>query len=611
LALLWVLLLLVKLLFILLNRQSFSGLSFLQVPGILLAGLRFDLVMITYLNGLFILLHILPFPFRDQRIYQSILKFIFLLINIPVMLIELTDIAYFPFNNKRMTSDVAGVAGAGIRNALSFAIDYWYLLLTGILIIYILIHYYPKWDKKRTPIKYNFLLQLSLFLIGAALSVVGARGGLQTIPVTPANAAQFTDVRYAPLVLNSTYSIMYSVLNPGVAEKLYMTEMQVNSLLQKQAVYSGRADRPNIMIIILESYASEYIGYYNNGIGYTPFTDSLLKHSLVFTNGFANAERSNKSLCALLGGLPSILDDAFVNTIYSANCFKGIGTYLKGTGYYTSFFHGGINGEFKFDSFTSAAGFDHYYGKNEFGNDKYFDGNWGIYDHYFFNYTADVLNEQPQPFCSAIFSISAHHPFNVPAELKSEIPDGDKVIHEAIGYTDYALKSFFKKASVMPWFKNTVFIITADHTFGYGEHPAIYSNAAGSYRVPIAIFKGDGSIINENDSTLSQHLDILPTVLDISNYKGTANTYGKSLLRKIAPRYVIQLKNNIYQIIDERYILFFDGKTSVGLYDYVNDVSLEYNLLPNLTLKRIDMENYGKALIQDYFHSLNKNTLCN
>ncbi len=594
----------------LLNRHSFSGLTLIQIPSILLAGMRFDLVMIVYLNGLFILLHLLPFPFRDRLVYQSILKFIFLLINIPVLLIELTDIAYFPFNNKRMTSDIAGVAGAGIRNAFSFAIDYWYLLLTAILTIYILIHFYHKWDKKQTPVKYNFILQLSLFLIGAAFSVVGARGGLQNIPVTPANASQYTDVRYAPLVLNSTYSIMYSKLNPGVTEKQYMTEMQVSAILQKQATYNGRGERPNIMLIILESYAREYIGYYNNGVGFTPFTDSLLEHSLVFTNAFANAERSNKSICALLGGLPSILDDAFVNTVYSANCFNGIGTYLKSNGYYTSFFHGGINGEFKFDSFTSAAGFDHYYGKNEFGNNKFFDGNWGIYDHHFFNYTAGVLNEQPQPFCSAIFSISAHHPFNVPAELKPMIPDGDKVIHEAIGYSDYALKNFFKKASTMPWFKNTVFIITADHTFGYGEHPPMYSNAAGNYRVPIAIFKGDGSMKHEDDATLSQHLDILPTILDVSNYNGTANTYGKSLLRKYAPRYAIQFKNNIYQIVDERYILFFDGKTSIGLYDYVDDVSLENNLLSSLTLKRIEMENYGKALIQDYFHSLNKNSMC-
>ncbi|MEP7265727.1 MAG: LTA synthase family protein, partial [Bacteroidota bacterium] len=589
LGMLWCLLLIIKLLFILLNRSSFNGFTLSLIPSILFAGLRFDLVMIIYTNGLFILLHLLPFPFRDHYIYQRIEKIIFLVINIPVVIIELADTGYFPFNNKRMTADIVGVAGAGLRNSFSLVVEYWYLLIVLILFIYILFSFYTKWDRNRKPVKYNHFLQVLIFLLGSSLCILGARGGWQTIPVTPANATDYTDVKFAPLVLNSTYSIMYSVQRAGVADRNYLTEDKVRSTLNTQHIYTASGPHPNIMLIILESYAREYVGYYNDEKGFTPFTDSLMKHSIVFTNAFANAERSNKSMCVLLGGLPSLTDDAFMNTIYSSNCFEGIGTLLKQNGYYTSFLHGGLNGEFKFDSYTKAAGFDHYYGKNEFGNDKYFDGNWGIYDHVFFNYAADVLNKQPQPFCSAIFSLSAHHPFNVPAELKPMLPDGDKVIHEAIGYTDYALQLFFNKAKKMSWFKNTVFIVTADHTFGYGDHPGFYNNAAGKYAVPLFIYKGDNSLEAHDDSTLAQHLDILPTILDLGNFRGEARSYGKSVLRNDGNRYALQYLNNIFQVEDDRYILFFDGKNSKELYDYRNDLALEKNLMSNLPQKSIEM----------------------
>ncbi len=604
-------LLLAKGLFTILNFQSFPGLEIAELPKIFFSGMRFDVITLVYLNSIFILMHILPFPFRDRKGYQKALKIIFLVINIPIIAIELTDIAYFPFNNKRMTSDIAGVATAGLHRAFFFFIDFWYLFLAFGILIYILVRFYKKHHAEFRPIKYRIGIQILFFLLMGGLAFLGARGGTQNIPATPAMANDFTDVKYAPLVLNSTYTVLYSSQRKSVSPPEYLPVQQVAAFLQKGKTFNGGSNHPNIMLVLLESFASEYIGFFNNGKGFTPFMDSLLQQSYVFTNAYANAERSNKSMCVILGGLPSLTDDAFMNTIYSANCFEGIGSLLKENGYYTSFLHGGLNGEFKFDSFSHAAGFDHYYGKDEFNDNRYFDGNWGIYDHYFFEYAADVINKQPQPFCSAIFSLSSHHPFNVPADLKAKFPDGDQQIHESIGYTDYAVRLFFEKSKNKPWFKNTIFIFTADHTFPYGEHPPMYNNGAGKYRVPIAIYKADGSLAPAIDSTLVQHLDILPTAIDLAGYNGSTKCYGSSVFAKNRLPYAIQYLNNVFQVEDRQYILFFDGKKTIGLYNYIEDVACNSNLMDQLPEKRKELEQYVMSVIQDYFTSLNRNNMCN
>ncbi len=593
------------------NAASFTNIGTLTVINILSGGIRFDLTTIIYLNIVFILLHILPLPIRNHDNYQRMLKFLFLFINIPAVLISLIDTAYFPFNNKRITSDILGVSSAGLRNIFHFLAEYWFLFLLFLIIIYILNKFYVRFSINNTAARLNHLIQIVFFLIAVPILIIVARGGLQQIPITPANATDHVAVQYAPLVTNSVYTLLYSIKTPGVKEYHFLSEEEITTILQVKKIFPGDSSnfKPNVVLVILESMASEYIGYLNNGKGFTPFLDSLFKESLVFTNGFANAERSNKSMCVILGGIPSLTDDAIMNTIYSDNCFKGLGTEMKTMHYYTSFFHGGINGEFKLDSYTKAAGFDHYFGKNEFNNDKEFDGNWGIYDDVFFQYIARQIDQQPQPFCTAMFSLSSHDPFNIPKTMKGKFPKGYSSIIESIGYTDYSLRVFFDSIKNKSWFNNTLFVITADHTFGYGEHPEKYTNAAGKYSVPIAFYY-PGKNLKGHDSKLAQHLDIMPSILQLTGFKGSMRSYGNSLFPNNNDRYAVQYANNIYQIVDDRYILFFDGTKSIGLYDYRLDIPLQNNLMLNLPERKNKMENYCKALLQDYHVSLIHNTLC-
>src|SRR6267378_3616529 len=155
-------------------------------------------------------------------------------------------------------------------------------------------------------------------------------------------------------------------------------------------------------------------------------------------------------------------------------------------GYSTSFYHGGTNGTMGFDAFSRLAGFDTYYGRNEYNNEKDFDGNWGIWDEEFFRYFAHNLDGTKQPFFSTVFSLSSHHPFALPSRYQGKFKEGSLPIHKSIRYTDYSLQQFFKTAASMPWFSNTLFVITADHTGPAGS--SFYDQRYGMYQIPILFY---------------------------------------------------------------------------------------------------------------------------
>ena len=170
--------------------------------------------------------------------------------------------------------------------------------------------------------------------------------------------------------------------------------------------------KKNVFVIILESFSSEHIGALTHQIGnkntdFTPFLDSLAEKSLVF-EGFANGKRSIEGIPAILASLPTWMTEDFITSQYSSNKFNSLASILKAEGYNTSFFHGGKNGTMGFDAFSKSAGFEFYYGKNEYPDQSDFDGSWGISDEPYLQYIAKTLNTTPEPFLgSCIYAFVA------------------------------------------------------------------------------------------------------------------------------------------------------------------------------------------------------------
>jgi phosphoglycerol transferase MdoB-like AlkP superfamily enzyme len=402
----------------------------------------------------------------------------------------------------------------------------------------------------------------------------------------------------------------------AITEKEYFSNDAAKKIfdpiIQNNTFQNKKLRKLNVVILIVESLSEEYIGKLNKEKdhktykGYTPFIDSLLESSLYFRNSFANGKRSIEGIPAVVSGLPALMNDAYLTSVFSGNKINSLPILLKKYGYTSSFFHGGKNGTMNFDSYAKVAGFDNYYGRNEYNNDKDYDGEWGIYDEPFLQYTAKTINANRHPSISVIFTLSSHHPYSIPIKYKNKFPKGTLEIHESIGYADYSIKRFFDTFSKMPCFDSTLFIITADHTSIVESE--YYQNSIGAYAIPIIYYMHNSTFKGESN-TITQQADIMPSVLDFINYSDSYAAFGHSIFDTVTTHFAVSYVNNMFQLVKDGYVLQFTDDRSIALYDLAIDFHLKNNLIATNSSKAKELETFLKAYIQTYSERMIKNKL--
>ncbi|MEI6122523.1 MAG: sulfatase-like hydrolase/transferase [Bacteroidota bacterium] len=616
-----------RLLFYVLNQAYFQNLSAGELAKILFFGIRFDASAIMFINLLFIFLCILPFNFRSNKYYRLFTEIIFYITNAAGIMLNCVDLVFFRFIFRRTTFDV--VKGSIIGDDLStmfwhYLFSYWYVVLIALFLIAALIFLYRKTRHiqfvKITTLK-QFLLNTLWFVLLGASSIIIARGGFQLRPLSLINAGQYTQPQNLPLIVNTPFSIFSTIQMQSITNRNYFAEAEArkifNPIIQNKILAGQSFRKLNVVVIIVESLSKEYIGALNpdldngNYKGYTPFLDSLIGKSLAMHAAFANGKRSIEGIPAVVSGLPSLMNDAYITSVFSGNKINSFPTLLKPQGYTSAFYHGGKNGTMNFDAYARLAGFDNYYGKNEYNNDADYDGEWGIYDEQFLQYTANKMNKTKQPFFATLFTLSSHHPYTIPAKYKNKFNKGTLEIHESIGYTDYALRRFFQTCSQMSWFDSTLFVITADHSsLAQNQY---YETNLGIYSIPIIYYMHGNTALEGMPTTITQQTDILPSVLDYLHYNQKYVAFGTSIFDTTSQHFAISYLNNSYQLIKDDYLLQFDGEKATGLFNFHDDRLLKNNLLQADTKLATELSRFAKALIQEYDQRMiqNKLTDCN
>ena len=378
-------------------------------------------------------------------------------------------------------------------------------------------------------------------------------------------------------------------------------DSEINSIIKpikklNDSIYS----KPNVVLIVMESFGREYIGTFNKNkniedyVSYTPFLDSLTNHSLIFTNAFANGRQSIEALPSILASLPSF-KVPFTSSPYANQEIQSLVSVFNELNYSTSFFHGAPNGSMGFLGLSNILGFDNYFGKNEFNNNSLYDGYWGIWDEPFLDFMKNKIDYFEEPFFSTFFSLTSHEPFKVPKEYENIFPKGDVQMHQVIGYSDNALKTFFDSSKDEPWFKNTLFVITADHCnqFWY----PYYRDPINRFAIPIIFYHPDNSFSGENN-ILSQQLDIFPSIIDLVGYDKPINSWGRSLFSNEPNQpFSIHFSGTVYHFSMNNFTLVFDGETVIGVYN-INDYALNKNIINQVDYSL--EERYLKAFFQDY-----------
>ena len=586
-------------------------------------GLLFDTSAIIYTNALYILLMLLPFK---QSGYQQCCKWLYLIINGVALAINLADSVYFQYTMRRTTttvfSEFSNEGNLGSIIGTEF-IHHWYLVLLFMGVMWLL------WRLYATPKKHHALNLASLILI-VPLCVAGIRGGFTTAvrPITISNANQYTQrPTDAALVLNTPFSLIRTIgknvftipayfENEADMEAVYSpVHHPISPRLSRDSRISSDSSftRKNIVVLIVESFGREYIGALNKDLeggkykGYTPYVDSLINKSTTFRYSFCNGRKSIDGMPSILSSIPMFVEP-FILTPASMNDYTGLAGLLAKEGYETAFFHGAQNGSMGFEAFARKTGFQKYFGRTEYeaahGTDDY-DGTWAIWDEPFLQYYANEMSKMHEPFMTAVFTASSHHPFVVPEQYQKIYPEEGLEIHKCIRYTDMAIGRFFETASRQPWFNNTIFVLTSDHT-NMSDH-AEYQSDLGGFCSPIIIFD-PSQPEGKTEDKIAQQIDILPTILGMLGYSKTYLAFGIDVLNTPAEdTWAVNYLNGIYQYVKYGYVLQFDGQQTKAVYRL--DDRLMKNNLKGKTDVETKMERELKAIIQQYMERMKHNRL--
>lgn len=610
-----------RLVFFRLNQPLFPDIEPSRLFSLFRAGWRFDLSAVLFTNTPYLLLMLIPFRFREKKGYRLAAKGLYVVPNFLAYAIDLADSVYFPFTSRRTTCTVFQEFGGDDNLGKIFLHEtatHWYLVLLGVGILFLLIKAYrePAVSEKRYGWS-GYLLHTALFVAALYPVVGGMRGGfgptIRPIGINDANLYIEKPIESA-LVLNTAFS-MYKTIDENRLKEVdwFQDEKELeaafNPVIRPQA--TGPMNKKNVVILILESFSASYSGYLTEiqgerREGYMPFLDSLMQESLVFRHSFANGRLSIDALPSVMCGIPALVE-SFTLTPYANNDVRGLARELGECGYSSAFYHGAQRNSLALAGFAHKAGFLQEFSRESYGNESDFDGTWGIWDEPFLQYFKDGIGKLPEPFLATVFTLSSHHPFAVPEQYEGVFEPGTMPIHRCIRYSDYAIRRFFEEARKQPWYQNTLFVITGDHT-SRTDAPE-YLTLNGVFTIPILFYTPDGSLKGLREG-IAMQLDIKPTVLSYLGYDKPSVSFGCDLLSTAdEDTYAINYQNGTYLYYRQGYQLQFDGEQSIALYHFTEDRLLEKNLLESDPARAAEMEYRLKALIQQFNYRLIHNQL--
>ncbi len=330
------------------------------------------------------------------------------------------------------------------------------------------------------------------------------------------------------------YRQFYPTLDDDQARRRIFDEYGSSEGNMRRIASKGSEQRPNIVLITLESMSASFMERYGNGNGLTPALDSLSRRAIVFDNMFATGNRTVRGLEAVTLSLPPCPGQSVIKREQHAD-MNSTGRMLKQQkGYSVTYFYGGMS---YFDNMKSFFGSNHYdiIDKESYSPDEITFANiWGVCDEDAYDKVLKTLSEKAaadsRPFFAHVMSVSNHRPYTYP-DGRISIPPTEKIREGGVMYSDYALGRFLEKASREEWFDNTVFVITADHC----------ASSAGKIEIPLEKYRIPAMIYSPSRfapqavAKVASQIDIMPTLFALLDMEYDSAFYGRDILDEEYP----------------------------------------------------------------------------
>jgi phosphoglycerol transferase MdoB-like AlkP superfamily enzyme len=289
---------------------------------------------------------------------------------------------------------------------------------------------------------------------------------------------------------------------------------------------------PNIIQITVESLSAEFIEALNPQSQLTPNLNALVPKSLLFTDFYATGTRTDRGMEALALSLPPTPGRSIIKRPQNANLFT-LGSVLRAKGYDTAFLYGGFGYFDNMNAFFGDNGYRVIDRNSVAREDVTFANIWGVCDEDLFAWTlreADKSQASGRPFHFFVMTTSNHRPFTYP-EGRIDLPSKVSGRPGGVKYTDYAIGKFLREAASRPWFKNTVFVIVADHC---GSSAGRTEIPVENYHIPLIIYAPGGQITPGRIDTLMSQMDYAPTLLGLLGWTYPSRFFGHDV-RRIKP----------------------------------------------------------------------------
>lgn len=399
------------------------------------------------------------------------------------------------------------------------------------LITYLMVRKSRKYFNNTMTIGQKSILSISYFILTEiACFILNFNTQFQNSENTYSNELQANgSYKFVEAFKNSrlVYDDFYTLLPKEEAISIINKKYNSRGIRNQYIVQDSLPEiHKNIILITVESLSASFMEYFGNTENITPNLDNLANESLFFTNLFATGNRTVRGLEAVTLSRPPCAGESIVKQPNNSDLFSAAKV-LKDRGYITQFLYGGDSYFDNMKTFFGGNGYQIIDKKNLDKSDVTFSNIWGVCDEDIFNKALKVFDEDAEsnrPFLGHIMTISNHRPYTYP-EDRIDIPSDSKSRAGGVKYSDYALGKFIERAKTKLWFKNTVFVILADHCASSAGKTNIPLE---KYRIPALIY-APGFIKPRKEDRLISQIDIIPTLFGLLNFSYESRFFGKNI----------------------------------------------------------------------------------
>lgn len=562
----------------------FSPLNGQELLDSLRKGVQFDSATVMLAFAPMLLLLSLPFQLIQQPRWQKRLAWLCGGVLLLMLSYSVGDLLYFGEVQRHIGAEVLNLtadAGALFEIAVSSRLIET-LLAAGILVL-VGIAYYALIIRPLTrfsPLPRRWWVRLVAWLGLMLLYLFLFRGMITSSrPINLSDAFTGSKLPQANLALNPVYSSYREIKNRLNRQPLrYVSEADLQDFAEKAPLvfhWQRALNNPtgkNIVLVLLESWSYQYIdGLSGSRYGATPFMDSLIAKSQVWDQFYAAGQRSILGIQATLSSIPTLPNQPTLGFGLEMTEMSRIAEIANRYDYRTLMMQSSARRSFHMDSIANALGFQAYYGKEdvpllrEYPQEQPRFG----WDYDALQFFVKKLSEpsDAKPFFAFMFTGTTHEPFpkiGQEFELYPHEAQGEKGFLNTLKYSDWAVQEFMREAEKQPWYANTVFIFTADHTLNAAEATQARGDLRGHFHIPLVIFTPDGSLPPMRHTALGSQYDLLPTMMDLLGFSQPISTFGQSLLSDPPRHAVLVNQGNVVGMVHSGNSVAFNEQGTLG-----------------------------------------------